>query len=44
MVARNKFLSADYYEQLMARIEDLEGVQVRERQDGLFVEVALHGL
>ncbi|MYM89836.1 type II toxin-antitoxin system prevent-host-death family antitoxin [Rugamonas sp. FT82W] len=38
-------LSVDYYEQLMARIEDLEDAQlVRERQDGPFVEVALHDL
>jgi len=38
-------LSADYYEQLIARIEDLEDAKlVRERAGGPFVEVTLSEL
>lgn len=38
-------LSADYFEQLMARIEDLEDAQlVRERAGGPFVDVSLDEL
>ncbi|MBC7597882.1 MAG: type II toxin-antitoxin system Phd/YefM family antitoxin [Polaromonas sp.] len=38
-------LSADYYEQLIARMEDLEDAKlVRERADGPFVEVTLSEL
>jgi antitoxin StbD len=38
-------LSADYYEQLLARMEDLEDAQiVRERASGPFVEVTLDDL
>lgn len=38
-------LSADYYEQLIARMEDLEDAQlVRERAGGPFVDVALNDL
>jgi len=38
-------LSADYYEQLISRMEDLEDAKlVRERAGGPFVEVALNEL
>lgn len=38
-------LSADYYEQLLARMEDLEDAKlVRERAGGPFVEVTLNEL
>lgn len=38
-------LSADYYEQLIAHMEDLEDAKlVRERADGPFVEVTLSEL
>lgn len=38
-------LSADYYGQLMAHLEDLEDAKlIRERIDGPFVEVALSDL
>ena len=38
-------LSADYYQQLIARLEDLEDAQlVRERAGGPFVDVALNDL
>ena len=38
-------LSADYYQQLIARMEDLEDAQlVRERAGGPFVDVALNDL
>lgn len=38
-------LSADYYGQLMAHVEDLEDAKlIRERIDGPFVEVALGDL
>ncbi|MYM38682.1 type II toxin-antitoxin system Phd/YefM family antitoxin [Duganella qianjiadongensis] len=38
-------LSADYYEMLIARMEDLEDAKlVRERASGPFVDVALNAL
>lgn len=38
-------LSADYYEQLMAHVDDLEDAKVvRERAGGPFVEVTLNDL
>jgi len=38
-------LSADYYQQLIARMEDLEDAHlVRERAGGPFVDVALNDL
>jgi antitoxin StbD len=37
-------LSADYYEQLLTRMEDLEDAKlVRERADGPFIQVELNG-
>jgi antitoxin StbD len=38
-------LSAEYYEQLLARLEDLENAKlIRERGNGPFVEVTLDAL